>query len=107
MGKKEPENPNHHMGKRTGYHLINGEYHIAPLYVEQFDKLTNRQAGIKKMLAAVTENASEQLAQIAESYKRVWDELADDLGLDRNEVWTIRNEIVKKQEKPGSEAKKE
>ncbi|MCK9435728.1 MAG: hypothetical protein M0Q12_00805 [Synergistaceae bacterium] len=107
MVKKEPENPNYHMGKRTGYELINGEYHIAPLYTQQFEELTTKQKGIETMLAMVTNNVSQQLEQIHIAAQRIWEELSNDIGIDRKEGFVYLNGIVKKQEKPGAEAKKE
>lgn len=56
MAKTKKENPNHHMGKETGYELIDGVYHIAPMYSEHFDTLNYREQGIKNMLNAVTEH---------------------------------------------------
>ena len=79
---KEKENPNHHMGKRTGYELIDGVYHIAPLYIQRMDEAQMRKVGVDDMLASVTKHASKDLEEIAKTYKRIWDDMADDLGLD-------------------------
>ena len=46
---KEKVNPNHHMGKQTGYELVDGIYHVAPVYQQQFDAFASKQSGIEKM----------------------------------------------------------
>ncbi len=96
--KKEKENPNHHMGKQTGYELINGEYHIAPMYCEQLDALMRRAGGIEDMLHIVTHHASVDLEQIRKDEKKVWDALSEDIGLEKGQAWIYRNGVVKKQE---------
>ena len=55
---KEKVNPNHHMGKQTGYELIDGVYHIAPMYQEQFAKIAYQKDGIEQMVAMVTKHAA-------------------------------------------------
>ncbi len=97
--KKEKENHNHHMGKQSGYELINGEYHIAPMYVAQFDALEDRAIGIKHMLEIVATHASEDLEQIRKQQRRVWETLADDLGIDLSKGWKYKNCVVSKIEK--------
>ncbi len=84
MKKLNPENnPNFHNGKNTGYEIdAEGNYHIAPLYQQQFDALENEAAGIKAMLASVTEHASQDLAKIAGQTRKLWIIMADDLGID-------------------------
>ena len=38
--KKKEEEKNHFMGKITGYRLIDGVYHISPMYSEHYEKIT-------------------------------------------------------------------
>ena len=71
----------HHMGKHTGYHLIDGVYHIAPAYSIQFDDLLAQWEGVDDMLGCVTRHAAKELEALAKQRIRIWDELLDDLGL--------------------------
>jgi hypothetical protein len=87
MGKTKNENPNHHMGKRTGYDLINGEYHIAPSYIEQFNALYFKEAGIKAMLNAVADHVSEDLKNTAEVRQKIFNDLSEDIGIDLKQQW--------------------
>ena len=93
---KEKENPNHHMGKRTGYELINGEYHIARLYSRQFQELNHRVGGIETMLNIVTSHAAKDLEELSKSRRRIFEDLADDIGIDLEEGWTYVNYILKR-----------
>ena len=92
------KNKNHHMGKRTGYELVDGEYHIAPLYQQQFEKLSYEVGGIKAMLDIVTSHASSDLEKIAKLRQQIFEELADDIGIDMKEGWVYSGGIIKKRE---------
>jgi hypothetical protein len=83
------------MGKHTGYDLINGEYHIAPLYCEQFDELMHRTLGIQHMLNMVTDHAAEDLKQISVIRGKIFKELADDIGLDLGKGWVFSMGVIK------------
>jgi hypothetical protein len=87
--------PNHRMGKTTGYDLINGEYHIAPLYQEQFNALLHEKGGIEDMLSAVTKHAQKDYEDISKREETLWERLAEDIGLDIHAGWTYRRGIVK------------
>ena len=97
---KEKPNPNYHMGKETGYELINGEYHIAPMYWAQFDRLRDERAGISDMLAMVTRHANSDLAKIAKAQNELWARIAEDIGVDITKGYTYWNGVVKPQEPP-------
>lgn len=95
MGDKK-EVTSHHMGKETGYDLVNGEYSIAPLYCQQFDYLTNKEAGIKEMLNTVADHVAKDLEDIIKKKQEVWRKLSEDIGLDfKNKNWVYHNGIVK------------
>ena len=94
--KKEIENPNHHMGKQTGYELIDGAYHIAPLYKERMSLLTFQKQGIDEMLASVTQHASKDFERIASENHTLWKDIADDIGLDQTVTWQYTNGVVHK-----------
>jgi hypothetical protein len=95
--KKEKANPNRHMGKYTGYELINGEYHLAPLYVEQFDKLTERKFGINNMFEIIMRYVEKDLGTLAHDEHLLWEKLGDDIGINIKEGWTYSdNGVVKK-----------
>lgn len=98
------KNKKHHMGKRTGYDLINEEYHIAPLYLEQFNELNQKTEGIKAMLDIVTSHASKDLEEISKIRGKIFEGIADDIGIDLKEGWTYCNGILKRVE-DGKEAK--
>jgi len=88
MGKKKTtEESTHHMGKYTGYSLIDGVYHIAPSYITAFEEAAILRSGVDEMLASVTRHAAITLSQIAKSHKRIWKDIIDDLGLDPTIVW--------------------
>jgi len=101
MGKKKTtEESTHHMGKHTGYSLIDGVYHIAPSYVTAFGETAILRSGVDEMLASVTRHAAITLSQITKSRKRIWDDIIDDLGLDPTIVWEYSQDetIHEKQE---------
>lgn len=95
---KEKENPNHHMGKRTGYELKDGVYHIAPLYAEQFQKLNEEKAGIEEVLEVVTRHATERMKQVVKIRSRIFQDIYDDIGLDSSENWVYSGGKISKQE---------
>lgn len=99
---KEKIDTNHHMGKRTGYELINGEYHIAPTYWQQFDFLAFREAGIKKILEIITDHFADDLKNIKEAEHKIFIELADDLGIELADGWTYSNGVLKRAESKAS-----
>lgn len=103
--KKTENNPNYHMGKQTGYYLINGEYKIAPLYQEQLEHMASKELGIKRMLDAVTTHASEDFEALVKVQKKIWGELQDDIGLDANTQWVYKNGIVRKMEQSDANSK--
>jgi hypothetical protein len=96
---KEKVNPNHQKGKVTGYELINGEYHIAPLYQQQFDFLNSKEYGIKTVINGVVDHFAEDLAAIAKQRHEVFVELADDIGISLNDGWVYNSGILKPQSK--------
>ncbi len=87
MTKKTEEEKNHHMGKLTGYELKDGVYHIAPTYTNRFREITEQHEGVANMLKIVTEHASKDLERLAGLKNKIWDEVCDDLGLDRDGKW--------------------
>ncbi len=97
MSKKE--NSNYHMGKHTGYELIDGEYHIAPLYQSQFGLLAAKKQAIKDLVKdlvkMVTKNATQDLEELNKVTQKVWSDLMDDLALDHAKTWTYRDGIVR------------
>jgi len=95
---KEKENPNHRMGKTTGYDLINGDYHIAPLYQERFAQIALKRQGIREMLDIVTEHAAKDLELLGEETQKLWQELAEDIGIKINGGWIYTDGIVSKKE---------
>jgi hypothetical protein len=97
MKDKKQENPNHHMGKQSGYELIGGEYYVAPMYQEQFEKLGIKQESINTLLKMVSAHCAAILEEIGEAQKRVWDSIEDDIGLDKGKLWVYdyRRGVVK------------
>ncbi|MDO9580136.1 MAG: hypothetical protein Q7J06_06155 [Bacteroidales bacterium] len=95
MTKKKPGDTNYHKGKETGYHLINGEYHIAPLYQGQFDFLHDKKNGIEEMLAMVSRHSAQDLEAISKATRQLWDRLAEDIGIDKAAGWTYQNGVVR------------
>lgn len=93
---KKKVDPNYHSGKTTGYHLVNGKYHVAPTYIDRFDKLQHAAKGIDMMLKIVTSHASEDLESIAKVRAGLWKEIYDDIGLDEGTMWVYRNGVISK-----------
>jgi ADP-dependent phosphofructokinase/glucokinase len=102
---KEKVNPNHHQGKITGYELINGEYHIAPHYWEQFEELNHKVSGIKAMLDIVTSHASGDLTQISKIRREIFVEIADDIGINLDDGWSYQNGILSPLKKDAEDKK--
>jgi hypothetical protein len=101
MPKKEnPElvESTHRIGKYTGYDLINGEYHLAPQYVQQFNDLFHREKGIEELLKMVAHHAQEDLTAISKEKQGIWVTIGEDLGIDvtANGNWRYSNGIIKK-----------
>ncbi len=97
----------HRMGKVTGYELQNGEYHIAPTYVEQFDKLLATAQGIRMMLDVVTEHATKDFEALTVAHKALWDALRDDLGVAFDKgLWAYSNGVISEVPKPAEQPEK-
>jgi hypothetical protein len=94
--KKEKINPNHHMGQQTGYTMIDGVYHIAPTYTEQFDKMRDKELGIQIIVNTTTSYFAGELAKVAETKRLVWKQLQEDIGLDPLVNWEYSNGTVTK-----------
>ena len=90
MPKKK--DTNYHVGKHTGYSLIDGIYHIAPAYTIQFNELAVQRIGIDEILGSVTHEV------IADRNKKLWDRIIDDLGLEPDGLWVYRNGTIQKHE---------
>lgn len=95
MVRKEKENPNHHMGKQTGYSLINGEYHIAPTYQERFLELANKQESVSGLMKVVTVHCTTILEGLADVRRKIWRDIVDDLGLDKNKLWVYSEGVIR------------
>jgi hypothetical protein len=101
--KKEKSNPNYHMGKQTGYELINGEYHIAPTYQERFSHLTMKQVAIQTLVNSVMDHASQDLQEIIKQQQKVWEDLAEDIGIDIKLKWVYNGSVLKLENPPKAE----
>ena len=82
MTKKVKEDPNHHQGKATGYELIDGVYHIAPIYIEQFNQLDDQSRAINQLLRSVNEFAMSFNQEHSRKTRELWATVYEDLGLD-------------------------
>ena len=76
------------MGKTTGYSLVDGVYHIAPMYTEGFEKLLDRRTGIDNLLKSITIHAAEINREIAAEQRRLWKMLSEDIGLDMSKNYS-------------------
>uniref|UniRef100_A0A6H1ZSL2 Uncharacterized protein n=1 Tax=viral metagenome TaxID=1070528 RepID=A0A6H1ZSL2_9ZZZZ len=85
--KKKKEATNYYMGKQTGYELIEGVYHIAPLYQEQFRRMSLEKSGIDEMLRMVTSHAAKDLERLNKVNEQIWADLAEDIGLNNDMKW--------------------
>ena len=91
---KEKVNPNHHMGKQTGYDLVDGAYRIAPLYQNQLDFIIHQKEGIEQMVAMVTKHAAQDLTELSKKEQAIWNELSDDIGLPKDKKWAYSNGTI-------------
>jgi hypothetical protein len=83
------------VGKQTGCTIDkDGAYHIAPMYVETFDKLRERRVGVDRLLTTVTDHCVELNAAIEKANRALWEQVKADLGLDPNKGWEYRNGVV-------------
>jgi|GEM_PF-6683476 len=89
------------VGKHTGYELRNGEYHLAPMYVEQFDRITNRRNGIQMMLEAVTEHAALDYQAVSVAQRKLWDAIGEDFGVNFGKgQWTYLDGVIRPMPEP-------
>lgn len=80
MSKKKQDT--HKVGNRTGYELIEGKYHLAPMYVEMFERMLARYEAVEAVLAAVTAHCQRDYEALAQDKKRLWATLRDDFDVD-------------------------
>ena len=91
MTKKVKET-NYSMGKHSGYELIDGVYHIAPMYIDAFSKLAARADGVDQLIKSVTKHIADINNEIASEYQSLWQRLCDDLGLDKNKSYCYNHD---------------
>ena len=105
--KKEIKDANHHMGKQTGYTLIDGAYHVAPMYQQDFAKFKDKYVAISEYIKAVTTHVMSLNEEIARQERETWKLISEDLGLDTNKQWQYNfdTETITEQ-KPPKEANK-
>ncbi len=101
---KEKISPNHRMGKYTGYELVRGEYHIAPTYTDSFTRLSDRRISTDTFMQSIVKYVTEINKGIACEQRKLWEQIYEDLGLDRTKRWTFNYatgtiSIVKKRRK--------
>lgn len=89
---KEKKDPNHHMGKSTGYGLIDGVYHIAPLYRNEFEQLALRKSGIDQVVECVTSHAARDYEAIATMRHSIWERLYEDIGLVKGKPYIYQSD---------------
>ena len=88
---KKKESSNYHMGKHSGYELIDGVYHIAPIYTDHFARLADRQNGVDRFVKSIVRHAAEINNEIAVEQRSLWERIYEDLGLDREINYTYHN----------------
>ena len=74
--------PNHRMGKRTGYTLIDGKYFLAPVLTQRIDELAAQLAGLQGFLKCVSRFCTDEFQRIEVGRVAWWKDVADDIGLD-------------------------
>jgi hypothetical protein len=82
------------LGKQTGCDVIDGVYHIAPMYVQTFDMLRERRVGVDRLITTVTDHCVELNAAIERAQSEVWARIREDLGLDPNKTWEYKDGVV-------------
>ena len=80
----------HFMGKKTGYELIDGAYHIAPMYSDWFDKLADQKASADDLMKSVIKHLNKINTSIASEQRQWWEMIYDDLGLDKTKVYSYQ-----------------
>ena len=87
---KKLKETNHFMGKHSGYELIDGVYHIAPMYVDGFEKLQDRTISVDQLLKSVTRHVMEINKEIASEQRNLWRRLYEDLDLDKSKNYCYK-----------------
>jgi len=87
---KKVKEANHSMGKRSGYELVDGVYHIAPMYIDAFAKLADRNAGVDNLVKSVAKHVAELNKDIACEQRNLWLRLYEDLGLDKSKTYQYK-----------------
>lgn len=93
------------VGKQTGCTVKDGVYHIAPVYVQQFDALQEKRAAIDQLVAIVTDRCIEHKSEIIKANRALWAQLTEDLGLDPNKNWQYQNGVVTEKKEDAPETK--
>ena len=86
--KQKAKETTHFSGKYSGYELIDGVYHIAPMYTDQFAKLSDRREGVNQLLKSVVRHVEEINREIALEQRGLWERLYDDLGFDKRKHYS-------------------
>lgn len=81
-------------GKRTEFELVDGKYRIAPEYASRFSEIAQMETAVKDTLAAVVEQTTRHLTVINSHWKKWWDEVYDDLGLDESVEYEYLDGVV-------------
>jgi len=89
---KKVEKTNHFTGKHSGYELIDGVYHIAPMYTDAFEKIADRSAGVDQLVKSVARYVAEINEEIASESRNIWLRLDEDLGLDNNKCYQYKGD---------------
>ena len=88
---KKVKETTHFRGKHSGYELIDGVYHIAPMYTDSFAKLADRTIGVDGLVNSVVRHAAEINKEIACEQRILWERLYDDLDLDRSKRYHYKS----------------
>ena len=93
MGKgKKIKYPVHKMGKSYGCEEFeDGSIKIAPALAQIIDNLQNREAAIKRILSAVTNECSEIMVEIVKESNNFWEKIAHEYGFDRENKAYVYN----------------
>ena len=81
--KKRVRYPIHKMGKHCGYNEYeDGSIEVAPKYSKPMLDIATKEQGINAMLEAVSAHAAAMHRDCQTTRDRIWDDMADDYGLD-------------------------
>jgi hypothetical protein len=96
----EPRWPQQKMGKRCGYTLNeDGSIEVAPLYSDEMQQVMRAKKVVDELIASTLKAGDALLHPLIERQERVWDDMFDDYGLNRDDGWQLKRGTLSRVQK--------